>query len=47
MGFSGAALLGSVWNARDPIAALEEALEEDSKTDWSPCPNWPFLARDH
>ena len=43
LGFAGAALLGAVWNAKDPISALECALEEDMQTNWTPCPNWPFL----
>lgn len=34
MGFAGAALLGSIWNAENPLAAMEEALQEDAKTSW-------------
>ncbi|KAL4514653.1 hypothetical protein Ndes2437B_g01030 [Nannochloris sp. 'desiccata'] len=34
MGFAGAALLGSIWNVENPLAAMEEALEEDAKTSW-------------
>jgi hypothetical protein len=34
LGFAGAALLGSIWNAENPLEAMEHALEADAKTPW-------------
>ena len=44
-GFSGAALLGAVWDAEDPLLALQRALEVDAAVTscWKPLPRWPFL----
>lgn len=35
LGFSGAALLGSVWNADNPLAAMDKSLDEAAKIGWS------------
>jgi hypothetical protein len=34
LGFAGAALLGSIWDAENPLEAIEQALEADAKTCW-------------
>ena len=43
MGFAGVAMLGAIWGAADPVAALEQALDADAKTNWRPLKRWPFV----
>jgi hypothetical protein len=42
LGFAGAALLGSIWNAENPVAAMDQALEVDAKTSWKEKLNFPL-----
>jgi hypothetical protein len=35
LGFAGAALLGSIWDAESPLGAMEKALEADANTSWT------------
>ncbi len=41
LGFAGAALLGSIWYAENPLTAMEQALEADSKIVWKRKLNFP------